>query len=216
MRELYRLKFVVFKSPQLQIAKTQAWWMAASTSPQHTAGEPSSRRSQVCLALNRDPVLRVLELDQLCCANGPGGQREIPLDKSRITLGRDAGHADVVVDDKTKIKRISRLHAEVTLSPGGSSWQIVDLGSVNGMAVNGVKRSSATVTSRDLIQLIHSVSMLQLYAAHHSCSLTVDLYGAALGWRHSGAWDRGQRRRGRADQCAVQTRRYIALREGGT
>jgi ABC-2 type transport system ATP-binding protein len=70
-----------------------------------------------------------------------GGQRagsEVPVD-SQLVVGRDAGAADVVLDEDPEI---SRRHA--ALSPAGAGLTVRDLGSTNGTFVNG-ERLSETV-----------------------------------------------------------------------
>jgi pSer/pThr/pTyr-binding forkhead associated (FHA) protein len=66
----------------------------------------------------------------------PDGERH-DLTGSVVTVGRDAGN-DIVLDDP----RVSRCHAELRME--GSQWQLVDLESSNGTAVNGhrVRRRS--------------------------------------------------------------------------
>jgi len=87
----------------------------------------------------------------LRCLDGQGDaeERVFMLDRRRLTIGRDGRGADIIVDDPTSLKRIGRRHAELVLTGaavgGVMDWKIVDLGSVNGMVVNGVKQASATV-----------------------------------------------------------------------
>jgi Protein of unknown function (DUF3662)/FHA domain len=60
-----------------------------------------------------------------------GGGRRNVLSGSRVVLGRSR-EADIVLQDPN----VSRRHAEVRKDDGGG-WQIVDLGSTNGIKVNG-------------------------------------------------------------------------------
>jgi hypothetical protein len=59
-----------------------------------------------------------------------GGGRRNVLSGSRVVLGRSR-EADIVLQDPN----VSRRHAELRRDDGG--WQIVDLGSTNGIKVNG-------------------------------------------------------------------------------
>ncbi|WP_300007952.1 ATP-binding cassette domain-containing protein [Pseudonocardia sp.] len=80
---------------------------------------------------------------------------------TRITVGRLPDN-DVVLDDLL----VSRHHAE--LRRDGSGWHIVDLGSGNGVFVNGVRVQAALVTPRDVIGIGHTLLQLhgdQLVAA---------------------------------------------------
>ncbi len=63
------------------------------------------------------------------------------------TIGR-AGDADVVVDEPS----LSRRHARVRMAPTGVVT-IEDIGSTNGVFVNGTKRQVATVTVGDTVRL---------------------------------------------------------------
>jgi ABC-2 type transport system ATP-binding protein len=63
---------------------------------------------------------------------------EVPLGRA-VVLGRDAGAADVILGDDPEV---SRRHA--TFSPAGSGVTVQDLGSTNGVFVNG-KRLTAAV-----------------------------------------------------------------------
>ncbi len=69
----------------------------------------------------------------------PQGTREFPLDRDRLVLGRDPT-ADITIDDQV----VSRRHAELRRSGGG--YEIVDLGSTNGLAANGQRFSQKART----------------------------------------------------------------------
>ena len=59
-----------------------------------------------------------------------GGGRRNVLSGSRVVIGRSR-EADIVLQDPN----VSRRHAELRREDGG--WQVVDLGSTNGIKVNG-------------------------------------------------------------------------------
>jgi pSer/pThr/pTyr-binding forkhead associated (FHA) protein len=82
----------------------------------------------------------------LVIASGPHGGSEVALAKERITLGRGAG-VDVVFDDAS----ISSQHAALELI--GSGFRIRDLGSTNGVRVNGSPALSAELKHGDRIQI---------------------------------------------------------------
>jgi hypothetical protein len=73
--------------------------------------------------------------------------RRYVLDGPTATLGRSK-ECDCVVDDPN----ISRRHAELRRSSNGD-WQVVDLGSTNGVKVNGRRVSSARLSPGDEITL---------------------------------------------------------------
>jgi pSer/pThr/pTyr-binding forkhead associated (FHA) protein len=62
----------------------------------------------------------------------------------RIVIGRDAT-ADIQISDTT----VSREHA--ALVKRGTAWWVVDLGSTNGTAVNGVAAAEHPLSAGDLI-----------------------------------------------------------------
>lgn len=73
--------------------------------------------------------------------------RRYVLDGPTATLGRSKD-ADCVLDDPN----ISRRHAELRRSSSGD-WQVVDLGSTNGVKVNGRRVSNARLSPGDEITL---------------------------------------------------------------
>jgi Protein of unknown function (DUF3662)/FHA domain len=73
------------------------------------------------------------------------GRRNV-LSGSRVVLGRSR-EADIVVNDPN----VSRRHAELRRDEGG--WQIVDLGSTNGIKVNGRRVDQQELSAGDQITL---------------------------------------------------------------
>ncbi len=82
----------------------------------------------------------------LVFASGPLAGSEVELEKKRMTLGRGAG-ADVVLDHAS----ISSEHAVLELFDGG--FRLRDLGSTNGVRVNGAKVSVADLKHGDRLEL---------------------------------------------------------------
>ena len=84
-------------------------------------------------------------------AAGPLGGSELPLEKERVTLGRGAG-VDVMLDDAS----VSHQHAALELA--GAGFRIRDLGSTNGVRVNGSRvagsGSEARRPPRDRLALV--------------------------------------------------------------
>jgi pSer/pThr/pTyr-binding forkhead associated (FHA) protein len=79
-------------------------------------------------------------------ASGPMAGSEFALDQERVTLGRGTG-ADVVIQDAS----ISHLHAALEL--GAKGFRLRDLGSTNGVTVNGAKVELAELKHGDRFQL---------------------------------------------------------------
>ena len=79
-------------------------------------------------------------------ASGPLAGSEVELEKSRVTLGRGAS-SDVVLDHAS----ISSEHAALELFDGG--YRLRDLGSTNGMRVNGAAVSVADLKHGDRFEL---------------------------------------------------------------
>jgi hypothetical protein len=66
------------------------------------------------------------------------------LDRARLSIGRGEEN-DVILNDL----RSSRKHAELDLVPGGA--RVRDLGSINGITINGVLTREAKIQSGDVI-----------------------------------------------------------------
>jgi hypothetical protein len=75
-----------------------------------------------------------------------GGGRRNVLSGSRVVLGRSR-EADIVVQDPN----VSRRHAELRRDDGG--WEIVDLGSTNGIKVNGRRVDHQQLSPGDQITI---------------------------------------------------------------
>jgi hypothetical protein len=75
-----------------------------------------------------------------------GGGRRNVLSGSRVVVGRSR-EADIVLQDPN----VSRRHAELRRDDGG--WQIVDLGSTNGIKVNGRRVDSQPLSAGDQITI---------------------------------------------------------------
>lgn len=75
---------------------------------------------------------------------------ELRVTRTPIVIGRVRENADLVVDHRS----ISKEHARLTRLSDGT-WQILDLGSANGLKVNGEPYSKCDVTSGDRIELGH-------------------------------------------------------------
>lgn len=79
-------------------------------------------------------------------ASGPHAGSEIALERERIRLGRGTG-ADVLLDDAS----VSHEHAALELTTTG--YQIRDLGSTNGIRLNGAKVTAAELKHGDRVAL---------------------------------------------------------------
>ena len=75
-----------------------------------------------------------------------GGGRRNVLSGSRVVVGRSR-EADIVLQDPN----VSRRHAELRRDNGG--WQIVDLGSTNGIKVNGRRVDNQPLNAGDQITI---------------------------------------------------------------
>ena len=79
-------------------------------------------------------------------AAGPLAGTEVALDRERITLGRHSD-ADVVIADDS----VSHLHAALELAEAG--FRLRDLGSTNGVKVNGSRVAAADLKHGDRLEL---------------------------------------------------------------
>ena len=82
----------------------------------------------------------------LLVKRGPNAGSRFPLHQAVTSAGRDPG-SDIFLDDVT----VSRRHAEFLSERG--ELQVVDIGSLNGVYVNGQPIDSAVLTNGDEIQM---------------------------------------------------------------
>jgi len=79
-------------------------------------------------------------------AAGPLGGTELLLEKERMILGRGAG-VDVLLDD------VSVSHQHAALELAGAGFRIRDLGSTNGVRVNGSRVAAADLKHGDRLEI---------------------------------------------------------------
>ncbi|HTO06956.1 MAG TPA: FHA domain-containing protein [Myxococcota bacterium] len=82
----------------------------------------------------------------LVFASGPLAGSEVTLTKPRVTIGRGKD-SEVVIDDAS----ISHQHAALEL--GSNGYRVRDLGSTNGVVVNGARMALAELKHGDRIAL---------------------------------------------------------------
>src|SRR5688572_15439028 len=85
--------------------------------------------------------------DRLVLMAGPGQGQEFVLSAQRVVLGRGE-ECEVSINHPS----VSRVHAEIR-KVGEGHHELVDLGSANGVRVNGVELPSAMLDARDVIEL---------------------------------------------------------------
>ena len=79
---------------------------------------------------------------KLTILEGPDAGRKVEFDSGTVTLGR-TDEADITIPHAS----ISRRHASLTYQAG--AWQLEDLGSQNGVFVNGQRISSPVLLRQD-------------------------------------------------------------------
>ncbi len=75
---------------------------------------------------------------------------ELRITKTPVIVGRVRENADLVIDHRS----ISKEHARLTRLSDGT-WQVLDLGSANGIKVNGEPYSKSEIRSGDRVELGH-------------------------------------------------------------
>ena len=96
--------------------------------------------------VGRKPGFLVTHYAAIVVAAGPLGGTEHLLEKDRVTLGRGPG-VDVLLDDAS----VSHQHAALELAARG--FRIRDLGSTNGVRVNGSRVSAADLKHGDRLEI---------------------------------------------------------------
>ncbi|MGH7295032.1 MAG: FHA domain-containing protein [Polyangiaceae bacterium] len=120
----------------------------------HDATEPTlAPQSEVVAAAwlsGRPPRLVMLA--------GPPPRAEFPLSKLRMTIGRGHG-VDIFIDHHA----VSRRHCEVVALEGGR-YEVVDLGSANGLLVHGQQLRRAILDTGDVLVLGDEVALKYVQA----------------------------------------------------
>ncbi len=90
---------------------------------------------------------RNLKADRMVVIAGPGQGQEYVLAGQRAVIGRGE-ECEIAVNHPS----VSRVHAEVR-PIGDGRYEIVDLGSANGVRVNGVELPNSILDARDVVEL---------------------------------------------------------------
>lgn len=112
-------------------------------SPQPAAVAPAAARSRDA---NRTSVLPRPSGPRATLTEAGARARRYPLRDASATIGR-LPECDVTLDDPS----VSRRHARLTRN--GSRWSIEDLGSTNGLRVNGERVGNAELADGDRLEL---------------------------------------------------------------
>jgi ABC transport system ATP-binding/permease protein len=87
------------------------------------------------------------QADRLVLMAGPGAGQEFVLSAERMVLGRGE-ECDISINHPS----VSRVHAEIR-RVGEGRYEFVDLGSANGVRINGAEMPSTLLDGRDVIEL---------------------------------------------------------------
>jgi pSer/pThr/pTyr-binding forkhead associated (FHA) protein len=90
---------------------------------------------------------RNMQADRLVVIAGPGQGQEFLLSGQRVVIGRGE-ECEVAINHPS----VSRVHAEVR-PIGDGRYEVVDLGSANGVRVNGVELPNSLLDARDVVEL---------------------------------------------------------------
>jgi pSer/pThr/pTyr-binding forkhead associated (FHA) protein len=88
-----------------------------------------------------------MQTDRLVVIAGPSQGQEFVLSGQRVVIGRGE-ECEVAINHPS----VSRVHAEIR-PIGDGRWEIVDLGSANGVRLNGVELPNSLLDARDVIEL---------------------------------------------------------------
>ncbi|HVR20902.1 MAG TPA: FHA domain-containing protein [Polyangiaceae bacterium] len=90
---------------------------------------------------------RNMQADRMVVIAGPGQGQEFVLNGQRAVIGRGE-ECEIAINHPS----VSRVHAEIR-PIGDGRYEIVDLGSANGVRVNGVELPNSLLDARDVIEL---------------------------------------------------------------
>ncbi len=108
------------------------------------ASEPAGQTMvyQAATPIPEDP--EPAPISDACAVFGPDGP--YPLSRARVRVGRGRSN-ELVLQDPS----VSREHAELVPSADGRGWRVRDLGSTNGVSVNGAKVQEQALVLGDTI-----------------------------------------------------------------
>ena len=137
-----------------------AYRLSLAPSPRRllVEGPPRGLPLAVATAVTGFLTGALLDNPQMTGEPSPGARRptaRMPLPAQAMRIGRVPDN-DLVLPDLD----VSRHHAELRKSPTGN-YEIVDLGSHNGIYVNGQRVSSKLLTETDLVSIGHSTFRLE-------------------------------------------------------
>ena len=118
-----------------QLAQIRANMASSSQLNPNTGSQRATGQSNVggpSQAIPPQPVMPMMPFAQLVIRLPHGGQQTFRIEKPTINIGRQLSN-DIIVEDK----RVSRQHAQIKYQPDGN-FAIYDLGSTNGININGV------------------------------------------------------------------------------
>lgn len=107
----------------------------------------ASLREDGVLTLPGRPGMNT-QADRLVLMAGPGQGQEFVLGTARVVLGRGE-ECEISINHPS----VSRVHAEIRRVGSDGHYEMVDLGSANGVRVNGVELPSSMLDARDVIEL---------------------------------------------------------------
>ena len=134
------------------------WFEPKPAAPQPSAQDTAAHTVRVPpqqTVLAPQPSAQTSGTMLLKVTTGPHAGQSFGLQPGRTVVGRIAGCA-VLLDRDTMV---SRNHAEITSD--GITWNVQDLGSTNGLWVNGVRTSSAALTPGDEIRVGESTLRIE-------------------------------------------------------
>ena len=116
-------------------------------------------------------------LPVLAFASGPMGGQEVPVG-GPLVIGRDAGAADIVLDQDTEV---SRRHA--SFWPAGAGLTLQDLGSSNGTYVNGYRltQDAVALSTGDKVEIGQTAIDVRLPAQPAVAAAPAPAYTGAPG-----------------------------------
>ena len=91
---------------------------------------------------------------RLTCIEGPLEGKRFLIARSSMVIGRDDG-LDVTIPDGS----VSRRHAEIVLGP--EKTEVKDLGSRNGIFVNGARVAAASIRPGDTLRVHKSLFVVE-------------------------------------------------------